>query len=154
MLRAALAGHVRRVVVDAESRVIDRGHRQRLFTGAAREAAKLLIRHCEHPGCDLPADWCHVDHQVEWADGGTTDQTSSGIACGRHNTSKSKRRWRTRRAVNGRSYTIRHDGTIILPVGARPLTFPAEDDDPDDHTPAETAELEETLRARVRALAA
>ena len=154
VLRAALAGHVRRVVVDSESRVIDLGHRQRLFTGAAREAAKLLIRHCEHPGCDLPADWCHVDHQVEWAAGGTTDQTNSGIACGRHNIAKSTRRWRTKRATNGRNYTIRPDGTIILPVGARPPTFPADDDDPDEHTPAEIARLEAIIRTRVRALAA
>lgn len=154
VLRAALAGHVRRVVVDSESRVIDLGHRQRLFTGAAREAAKLLIRHCEHPGCDLPADWCHVDHQIEWADGGATDQANSGIACGRHNMAKSTRRWRTRRATNGRNCTIRPDGTIILPVGARPPTFPSEDDDPDDHTPAEIARLDSIIRARARALAA
>ncbi len=154
VLRAALAGHIRRVVVDSAGRVTDLGHRQRLFTGAAREAAKLLIKHCEHPGCDLPVDWCHVDHQVEWADGGATDQANSGIACGRHNNAKSSRRWRTRRAVNGRTYTIRPDGTIILPVGARPPQFPSEDDDPDDHTPAEIANLERIIRARARALAA
>jgi hypothetical protein len=126
-------------VVDSESRVIDLGHRQRLFTGAAREAAKLLVKHCEHPGCDLPADWCHVDHQVEWAVGGAT--------------AKSTRRWRTKRAMNGRNYTIRPDGTIMLPVGVRPPRFPPEDDDPDDLTPAEIARLEHVIRARVRALA-
>lgn len=129
-LRAALAGHVRRVVIDSAGVVIDLGRRKRLFTGAAREAATLLLRRCDHPGCDLTADWCDVDHAVEWADGGTTDQSNSGIECGRHNVTKSKRRWRTRRATDGRRYTIRPDGSIMLPVGVRPPTFP--DDDADD----------------------
>ncbi len=133
VLRAALAGHVRRVVVDSAGVVIDLGRRKRLFTGAAREAATLLLRRCDHPGCDLTADWCDVDHAVEWADGGTTDQTNSGIECSRHNVTKSKRRWRTRRATDGRRYTIRPDGSIMLPVGVRPPTFP------DDHADSDPA---------------
>ena len=112
------------------------------------------LRHCEHPGCDLPADWCHIDQQIEWADGVVTDQSNSGVECARHNIAKSKRRWRTKRAVNGRSYTIRPDGSILLPVGARPPTFPSEDDDPDVHTPTEIVQLEQVIRARVCALAA
>lgn len=147
VLRAALAGHVRRAVIDADGVVLDLGRRRRLFTGAAREAAKLLIRRCEHPGCDLPADFCDVDHAAEWADGGSTDQINSRIRCGGHNTEKSRRRWRSRRATNGRTYTIRNDGTIMLPVGARPPIFP--DDDPD-----EIARLEQTIRQRVAALVA
>ena len=62
VLRAALAGHVRRTVVDSDRVVIDLGRRQRLFTGNARQAAKLLVRRCEHVGCELPGDWCEVDH--------------------------------------------------------------------------------------------
>jgi Domain of unknown function (DUF222) len=127
VLRAALAGHVRRVVVDSAGVVIDLGRRKRLFTGAAREAAMLLLRRCDHPGCDLTADWCDVDHAVEWADGGTTDQANSGIECGRHNVTKSKRRWRTKRATDGRRYTIRPDGSIMLPVGVRPPEFAGDD---------------------------
>lgn len=160
VLRAALEGHVRRVVVDSASRVIDLGRSQRLFTGAARDAAMLLVTHCEHPGCDLPADWCDVDHSVEWADGGRTDQANAGIECGRHNTAKTRRRWRTRRATDGRHFTIRADGTILLPAGARPPTFPDEsDDDPADdpahdpaHDPAEVIRLTRTARSRVAKL--
>ena len=148
VLRAALAGHVRRVVVDSAGVVVDQGRRQRLFAGAAREAAQLLVLRCDHPGCDLPADWCDVDHAVEWADGGTTDQSNAGIRCGRHNVAKTKRRWRIRRAHDGRRYTIRADGTIILPVGVRPPTFP--DDDADE----DVAALERLARARVQALTA
>ncbi len=151
VLRAALAGHVRRVVVDTDGVVIDFGRRQRLFAGAAREAAKLLILHCEHPGCDLPADSCDVDHTDEWSDGGATDQANARLRCGSHNTMKSRRRWRSRRATNGRTYTIRPDGTIMLPVGARPPTFPT-DEEPDD--PIEVAEAIVLARRRAAALTA
>ena len=152
VLRAALAGHVRRVVVDSAGVVVDMGRRQRLYSGAAREAAMLLLRRCDHPGCELPVEWCDVDHAVEWADGGATDQANAGIECGRHNVTKSKRRWRTRRADDGRRYTIRSDGTIILPVGTRPPTFP--DDDPDDDSDDHAEELRRIARARLRALTA
>ena len=131
VLRAALAGHVRRVVVDTAVVAIDMGRRRRLFEGPARQAAKLLLLRCEHPGCELPAELCDVDHADEWADGGQTDQHNARIRCGSHNVDKSKHRWRSRRATNGITYTVRVDGTIMLPVGVRPPTFPSEDD-PDD----------------------
>ena len=152
VLRAALAGHVRRVVVDSAGVVVDLGRRQRLFTGAARDAAMLLVRHCEHPGCDLPVEWCDVDHRAEWAAGGCTDQANAGIRCGHHNVLKTKRRWSTKRDVRGRQHTIRADGSVIIPVGARQPSFP--DDDPDDHTPDEIARLEQRIRTRVRDLRA
>lgn len=128
VLRAALSGHVRRVVVDSKGVVVDMGRRHRLFTGSPREAAKLLIKRCEHPGCRLPAKFCDVDHADEWdRDDGPTDQVNGGVRCGPDNRAKTRHRWRTRRATNGRSYTIREDGTIMLPIGARRPVF---DDDP------------------------
>ena len=120
ILRAMLTGHVRRVVLDAKGVVIDYGTKQRLFAGLARQAAMLLRRTCESPGCDMPAAWSQVDHNIEWADGGRTDQDNSNVVCGSHNRIKHRQRWRTRRDDRGRAYTIRADGTIVLPVGERP----------------------------------
>ena len=131
VLRAALAGHVRRVVIDAAGVAIDMGRRRRLFEGAARDAARMLLLRCEHPGCELPADLCDVDHADEWSDGGRTDQPNSRIRCNGHNVDKTRHRWRSRRATNGRTYTERADGTIMLPVGVRPPEF-RDEDDPDD----------------------
>ena len=54
-LRALLDGYVQRVVVDANSVVIDMGRASRLFAGYARQAAMILVTRCDHPGCDLPA---------------------------------------------------------------------------------------------------
>ena len=68
----------------------------------------------------LPAAWSQVDHNHEWSNGGRTDQDNHNISCGHHNRLKHRQRWRTRRDQRGRAYTIRADGTIILPVGERP----------------------------------
>ncbi len=143
VLRAALAGYVRRVVIDAESTVIDRGRRVRLFTGSARRAASLLATRCEHPGCELPADVCEVDHAVEWADGGRTDQSNARVRCGGHNREKHRKRWRSKRSTDGRTFTIRADGTVMLPVGVRHPTFV---DDPIDE-----ARIAEHVRRRLAA---
>ncbi len=120
LLQALLTGHVRRVVVDSTGVVTDLGRRQRLFTGSAREAAKLLTRTCTHPGCRVPSRFAEVDHVDEWVGGaGGTDQRNADIRCGGHNRFKHRQRWRTRRDTRGRSYSIRPDGTIVLPVGER-----------------------------------
>lgn len=119
-LRALLTGHVRRVVVDSQGVVVDYGTKQRLFTGLAREAAVLLARTCSHPGCEVPARCCEVDHNVEWSEGGSTDQRNANVPCGPHNRFKHRARWRVRRNARGRPYCVRPDGTIVLPVGERP----------------------------------
>ncbi len=125
VLRAALSGHVRRVVVDSAGTVIDMGRRSRLYTGSARDAAKLLITTCQHPGCRMPTRFSQVDHSNEWAaHSGQTTQANAGVECGPHNVEKHRQRWRTRQATNGNTYTIRGDGTIMLPVGAHTPEFP------------------------------
>lgn len=120
VLRALLNGHARRVVVDSRGTVIDHGTRQRLFTGLARDAALLLADVCSHPGCEVPARHCEVDHDLPWSDGGRTDQVNARVKCGHDNRAKHRQRWRTRRDAHGRPYTVRPDGTIMLPVGERP----------------------------------
>jgi hypothetical protein len=152
VLRAALAGHIRRVVVDNAGVTIDMGRRQRLFNGAARQAAKLLIRRCEHPGCEHPTDMCDIDHAHEWADHGPTDQHNSRVRCGPHNIDKTKHRWQSKRATNGHTYTIRTNGTIMLPAGTRPPTFPTEHDP--DNNPDHIAHLTKLARQRTATLQA
>jgi hypothetical protein len=138
VLRAALAGHVRRVVVDTDNVIIDMGRTSRLYTGSARIAAKLLVRRCQRPGCELPATVGQVDHNHEWNEHGETTQANAGVMCGPDNREKHKRGWKRRRAANNNTYTIREDGTLMLPVGARtPTIIDADADndneaDPDD----------------------
>lgn len=156
VLRAALAGHVRRVVVDSDQVVIDLGRRQRLFTGSARQAAKLLIHRCEHVGCELPADWCEIDHVEEWdRDIGGTDQRNAAVLCRAHNNDKHQRKWRTKRALNRCSYTIDQHGVVIMPVGTRPPRFADDDDsfddeDPEHEDPEQVARMTAFIRNRLR----
>ncbi len=151
VLRAALAGHIRRAVLGADSRPIDLGRTSRLFTGAARQAAKLLAVQCDHLGCGLPAELCQVDHSTEWSNDGRTDQDNAGVECGTHNRLKHRQRWRTRRDIDGRTHTIRANGTIMLPVGVRSPVF-AGDPPPTSEaavaaTPDLPLELERTIEA-------
>ena len=119
-LQALIVGRLRRVVVDADSVVIDLGRTQRLFSGKARDAAQLLVTTCTHRGCDIPATLCDVDHRNEWAsNGGPTDQANAMALCGPHDRWKHANKIRSRRATSGRLFLITPDGTTILPAGAR-----------------------------------
>jgi Domain of unknown function (DUF222) len=137
VLRAALAGHVRRVVLDSNGVIVNMGRLSRLYTGSARTAAKLLIHHCQRPGCELPTDFSQIDHNTEWNEHGSTDQTNAGVICGPDNREKHRQKWKRQRATNAHQYTIRADGTIMLPVGARTPDFSDADD---------TAELDHLAR--------
>jgi hypothetical protein len=65
-IRAALQGHVRRVVFNSAGVVINMGRKRRLFTGAARHAAQLMATRCDFPGCDVPGAHTQIDHLDEW----------------------------------------------------------------------------------------
>jgi hypothetical protein len=138
---ASLHGHVRRVVMNSAGVVIEMGRRQRLFTGAAREAAKLMATECDHPGCGVACTFAQVDHVIEWSEDGSTDPENSSIACGRHNPTKHAH-YRVKRT--GRGYVIYHrrDGTPMLAAGRR---HP-------DELPPDDRQLDELARQRVRAL--
>jgi hypothetical protein len=72
VLAAALVGHVRRVVINADSVVIDQGRRSRLFTGSSREAIWIRRMTCIWVGCR--SRHCQIDHTQEWSNHGGTDQ--------------------------------------------------------------------------------
>ena len=126
LARAALTAHIRRVIIDADNVVIDAGREQRLFTGPARTVAQLLTPRCTHPGCLIRCTHADIDHITEWQHHGPTNQDNADIGCRTHNRFKTRQRWRTRRDTTGRKFRLRPDGTVVLPVGARQPTFPAE----------------------------
>jgi hypothetical protein len=116
-LRAALDGHVRRVVLDSDGIPIDFGRKRRLFTGAAREAARLLATRCECPGCTVKKRFAQIDHLHEHADGGGTDIANAAVVCGRHNRFKSKHGLVAIRRPDGQLNWYRRDGTQMSSVG-------------------------------------
>lgn len=114
---ASLLGHIRRVVVNGEGRVIDLGRKRRLFTGAAKEAVILqaaldhLGRRCLWPGCGRLRT--QIDHATEWHQLGRTHPDNGALLCGRHNRFKT-RGYRTWRDATGHWHTARPDGTEII----------------------------------------
>jgi hypothetical protein len=128
IVRASLLGHVRRVVMNSAGVVIEMGRKQRLFTGAARDAAKLMATTCDHPGCGVSVTFAQVDHMVEWSENGVTDPENSSIACGRHNPTKHSH-YRVKRTDRGYVVYHRRDGTPMLATGRRhPDELPETDD--------------------------
>lgn len=58
----AMAGHIRRLVVDEHGQVIQAGTLQRLFRGAARKVVMVQHPRCTHRGCRARAGRCQADH--------------------------------------------------------------------------------------------
>ena len=112
VLAAALVGHVRRVIFDADGVVLDFGRRKRLFTGSLRKAILISERRCIWPGCDVPASQCEADHILPHTERGPTSSRNGGVLCDRHN------RWKTRgfvtiRGPSGQWSTVRFDHSTI-----------------------------------------
>ncbi|MDH3708128.1 MAG: HNH endonuclease [Acidimicrobiia bacterium] len=91
MFHQALLGHVRRVVFGGDGVAIDMGRKQRFFTGAVRDAILVTHQTCSHPTCDVPVTRCEIDHDIEWQDGGRTDQRNGKPYCWHHH-----HRWKQR----------------------------------------------------------
>ena len=91
MIEQALAGHVRRLVFESPGVILDYGRKQRLFTGALREAVWARDRVCDHVGCEIPARRCEVDHINDWDHGGPTVHTNGKARCRYHH-----RNWKPR----------------------------------------------------------
>jgi len=112
MLVAAALGQVRRVVLDSAGVVVDVGRKQRLFTGALRDAVMLISHRCIWPGCCRPASQCEADHVLPFANAGPTAASNGSPTCGHHNRWKT-RGYRTWRDPNGQWHHYRPDHTEI-----------------------------------------
>jgi hypothetical protein len=120
IIRAALTGYIRRIVIDGQGVVTDLGRKRRLFNGAARDALKLMVDGCEHVGCPVRPTSCQIDHIAEWIrDGGSTDLANAALKCSAQNRAKHRLGITEARDANGTLVQSRRDGTPILPVGRR-----------------------------------
>ena len=113
VVQLSLVGHIRRVVYDAKSVIIDLGRKQRLFKGASREAVMLLATACAWAGCDAKAEWCQADHSISWKQHGATVPRNGGPLCRRHNIFK-EQGFRVVRDEHGHWHTHHPDGHEIL----------------------------------------
>jgi hypothetical protein len=75
---------VTRILLSADSAVIDVGRSKRVITPAQSKALKVRDMGCRFPGCDRPATYTSGHHLVHWIKGGSTDLPNLVLLCHRH----------------------------------------------------------------------
>ena len=104
--RVACDCNLTRILLDADSMVIDVGGSERIIKGARRTALNLRDRHCRWPGCDRPASWSQGHHLKHWVNGGSSDLDNLVLLCHRHHWMVHEGRWQIVKEKDGRYLTI------------------------------------------------
>jgi len=73
-----------RVVMDADSQVLDVGLTQRTYAKELRRAVTTRDRHCQWPACRIRASWSEVHHITWYSRGGPTSVANGITACTYH----------------------------------------------------------------------
>jgi Domain of unknown function (DUF222)/HNH endonuclease len=76
--------NVTRILLGADSAVIDVGRSKRQIPPATRRALNVRDKGCRWPGCDRPASWTAGHHFVHWTKDGPTDLSNLVLLCHRH----------------------------------------------------------------------
>ena len=99
-----------RVVLGAQSEVLDVGRQTNRWPVAIRRAITARDRGCVFPGCDRPPSWTDIHHCVPWTEDGDTSVDNGALLCRRHHTFIHRYRWRMT-IDNGKPITRRPDGS-------------------------------------------
>jgi hypothetical protein len=91
--RLACDCRVTRILLGADSAVIDVGRSKRVITPAQSKALKLRDKGCRFPGCDRPATWTSGHHIVHWIRGGPSDMPNLVLLCHRHHWMVHEGKW-------------------------------------------------------------
>lgn len=84
---------VARILLDAESQVIEVGRSKRVVTAPQRRALEIRDRGCRWPGCERPASFTAAHHLIHWSKGGATDIENLVLLCHRHHWMVHEGRW-------------------------------------------------------------
>jgi hypothetical protein len=120
---------------------------------------------CRFPGCDVPAEFCDLDHSVPWALGGVTHPSNIHLKCRPHHLLKTfwcgENGWDEQQfpdgtivftSPSGRTYTTTPGGALFFPHLATPtetLTLAvSHPDPPPDSAPGRTLMMPTRKRTR------
>ncbi len=99
--RLACDCNVTRILLDADSQVIDVGRSKRVISPAQRLALHVRDKGCRWPGCDRPASYTSGHHLVHWAEGGPTDLENLALLCLRHHWMVHEGKWQLIKTESG-----------------------------------------------------
>lgn len=105
--RLACDCSITRVLLGAESQVIEPGRARRLPSAPMRRALEARDKGCKWPGCDRPARWCAPHHFRHWTqDDGPTDIDNLVLLCHRHHSLVHAGGWKVAWSEQGNLLTI------------------------------------------------
>ena len=123
---------------------------------------------CRFPGCDVPAEFCDLDHSVAWAAGGPTHPSNIHLKCRAHHLLKTfwcgQNGWAEQQfpdgtivftSPSGRTYTTTPGGALFFPDLATPTeTLTVAHADPPPDNPGRTLMMPTRKRTRAAERAA
>ena len=95
-----------RVLLSADSQVIDVGRTTRKIPTATRRALGVRDRGCRWPGCDRSAAWTSGHHLTHWVKGGPTELGNLVLLCHRHHWLVHEGKWQIARGEDGEYLVI------------------------------------------------
>jgi hypothetical protein len=104
--RFACDATITRVLLNAQSAVIDVGRSQRVVSGATRTALNVRDQGCRWPGCDRTPSWTAAHHVVHWTRGGRTDLDNLVLLCKPHHWKAHEGGWQLVKADDGAILTV------------------------------------------------
>jgi hypothetical protein len=99
--RLACDCNVTRILLDADSQVIDVGRTTRRIRGSTKRALNVRDKGCKWPGCDRPASYTSGHHLRHWIRGGPTDLPNLVLLCSRHHWMVHEGKWQIVRTEVG-----------------------------------------------------
>ena len=104
--RLACDCSVTRILLGADSMVIDVGREKRVISPAQRKALNVRDKGCRWPGCDRTATWADGHHLKHWIRGGGGDLPNLVLLCGRHHWMAHEGKWQLVRTNDGKFLAI------------------------------------------------
>jgi hypothetical protein len=99
--RLACDCNITRILLGADSSVIDVGRSKRVITPHQSKALKVRDKGCRFPGCDRPATYTSGHHLVHWIKGGSTDLPNLVLLCHRHHWMVHEGQWQLVKTDDG-----------------------------------------------------
>lgn len=125
--RLACDSGVTRVLLGANSAVIDVGRKLRVPSAPQRRALRARDKGCAWPSCDRPASWTAAHHVQHWGHHGVTEIPNLVLLCYRHHWKVHEGGWNIAFTGDGRAVTVGRVPGAPQPRGEVPPTADEEE---------------------------